>query len=53
MHIEEAAGIIQAYIFEKTGNLVNIQLPILPKYESKFITALSVAMNHFKIQFHV
>lgn len=48
--IQFAADIIVKYIAEKKGVLVQLQLPILPQHEEKFIQALNVACNYFNIQ---
>lgn len=42
--------IIRKYIFEKIGKIIQIQQPILPQYEDKFILALGIACAHFNIE---
>ena len=42
--------IIRKYIFEKTGQLIEMESVIKPEHEEKFIQALNVACNHFNIQ---
>jgi hypothetical protein len=41
--------IIRKYIFEKTGQLIEMQSVITPEHEEKFIEALNVACNYFNI----
>ena len=50
MPIEIACNIISRYIYDKKGVWVDVQLPILPQHEVKFITALNIAMSHFNIE---
>ena len=46
--IEIACSIIENYILAVTGKRIKINLPIQPKDEGKFITALNVAINYFE-----
>ena len=48
--IEIACNIISRYIYDKKGVWVDVQLPILPQHEEKFITALNISLSHFKIE---
>lgn len=44
-----AASIIQNYIYQIKGVMVNIELPVLPQYQEKFILAFNIACLYFDI----
>lgn len=51
IQIEACLAIIQRYILEMKGVLVNIQPPYTSNQHELFIKALDVACNHYNIQF--
>lgn len=47
--VHQAVNAIRNYILEMKGVVVDIQLPILPKDEEKFIKAFNIACVYFGI----
>jgi len=47
--VEMCAQIIERYIYTLKGVHIQIQLPIEPEYEEKFILALVIASAYFNI----